>query len=157
MRMGQRGFTMTETLVVIALILIISAIAVPSLYKLRQSSSTKEAAWGIVSGFRLGKQMALSTNLEHRVEFDMVGKRYRLARGNMPSGSTVWTGAGSWSSISNEVGWATGAACDGNADLNIIFKPNGSSASGVICVKDAESAVKYRVSVNATSGRAVIN
>lgn len=49
------------------------------------------------------------------------------------------------------------AACDGNSDLNIVFKPNGSSATGVICVKDGASAVKYRVSVNATSGRAVIN
>lgn len=148
---------MTETLVVIAIMSVLSAIAIPSLYKLSQSSNCKEAAWGIVSGFRLGKQMALSTNLEHRVEFDMDGRRYRLARGNMPSSSTAWTGAGAWSSISNEVGWATGEACDGNSDLDIVFKPNGSAATGVICVKDAANAVKYRVSVNATSGRAVIN
>ncbi|MBI2400489.1 MAG: hypothetical protein HYV23_05455, partial [Deltaproteobacteria bacterium] len=122
-----------------------------------QSSNCKEAAWGILSGFRLSKQMALSTNLEHRVEFDMDARRYRLARGNMPSGSTIWTGAGSWSSISDEVGWASGDACDGTADLNIVFKPNGSAAFGMICVKDGASVVKYRVSVNATSGRAVIN
>lgn len=157
MKMGQKGFTMTETMVVVAIISVLGAMAIPSFYKWSQSSSCKEAAWGIISGLRLGKQLALSTNLEHRVEFDMDARRYRLARGNMPSGSTIWTGAGSWSSISNEVGWASGAACDGNSDLNIIFKPNGSAATGIICVKDAASVVKYRVNVNATSGRAVIN
>lgn len=32
-----------------------------------------------------------------------------------------------------------------------------SAATGVICVKDGAGSVKYSVSVNATSGRAVIN
>ena len=154
---GERGFTMVETLVVIAIMGILSAIAIPSLYKWRQSAECKEAAWGILADMRLGKQSALSTNLEHRVEIDMDARRYRLARGNMPSASTSWTAIDGWAELAANVNWAGGAACDGNTDMDVVFRPNGSAETEVICIKDAADAVKYRVSVNATSGRAVIN
>jgi len=153
----QRGFTLAETLVVIAIISILSAIALPVFYKFQTSAKYKEAAWGVSSGLRLGKQMALSTNREHRMEFDLAGRRYRVSRGNLPSGSTTWTGVNAWTALSAEVNWSSGAACNGTADFDIIFRPNGSSETEVLCVKDASNAVKYTVSVNATSGRAVIN
>lgn len=154
---SERGFTMTETLVVLAIMATMMAIAVPSLYTMSQTAESKEAAWGILSDMRLAKQSALSTNLEHRVEFDMAAKRYRLTRGNMPSASTAWTAIDDWNGLAAKVGWASGTGCDGTADFNVVFKPNGSAENKVVCVKDASNAVRFRVSVNATSGRAVIN
>lgn len=153
----ERGFTLVETIVVIGLMGILVAIAVPSLYSWSQSAECKEAAWGLVADMRLGKQSALSTNLEHRVEVDMDGRRYRLVRGNRASLSTAWTAVNSWKPLSHKVRWSSGAACDGTADLDVVFRPNGAAETEVLCIKDATNAVKYRVSVNATSGRAVIN
>lgn len=154
---SEKGYTLVETLVVLAIMAALSAIAIPFFYKWTQSASCKEAAWGIVAQMKLGKQMALSTNLEHRVEFDLDGKKHRLTRGNLSSGSASWTGVSHWSDISNEVRWSSGSACDGTADLNVLFRPNGSAETAVMCIKDAENALKYRVSVTAASGRAVIN
>ena len=153
----QRGFTLTETLIVIAIMSILSAIALPSFFKWQNTAKYKEAAWGVVSGLRLGKQMALSTNREHRMEFDLDGRRYRISMGNLPSGSTSWTGVNAWTALSGEVNWSSGAACTGTADFDVIFRPNGTAETEVLCVKDSSDVVMYTVSVNATSGRAVIN
>lgn len=153
---NEKGYTLLETLVVLAIVAAVSAIAIPRFYTWRQSALYKEAAWGVVSAMRLARDSALSTNLEHRVEFDLDAKRYRLATGNLPSGSTSWTG-GPWTELGSEVKWSSGSACDGTADLNVRFRTNGSTDSSVICVKDVENAVKYRVAVNSTSGRAAID
>jgi prepilin-type N-terminal cleavage/methylation domain-containing protein len=153
----QRGFTLTETLIVIGIMSILSAIALPSFITWRNSAKYKEAAWGVVSGLRLGKQLALSTNREHRMDFDLDGRRYRLSIGNLPSASTTWTGVNAWTPLSAEVNWASGAACTGTADFDVTFRPNGTAETEWLCVKDTSNALKYTVSVNATSGRAVIN
>jgi prepilin-type N-terminal cleavage/methylation domain-containing protein len=153
----EKGFTLVETLIVIAIMAILSAIALPSFYKWQTSARYKEVSWGVVSGLRLGKQMALSTNREHRMELDLDGRRYRISRGNLPSGSTSWTAVNAWTSIPVEVNWASGTACNGTADFDVVFRPNGSAETEVLCVKDTSNAVKYTVSVNAVSGRAVIN
>lgn len=153
---SEKGYTLLETLVVLAIVASVSAIAIPRFYTWRQSALYKEAAWGVVAAFRLARDSSLSTNLEHRVEFDIDAKRFRLATGNRSSGSTVWTGD-PWTELATEVKWSSGSACDGTADLTVRFKTNGSTDSAVICVKDVENALKYRVAVNATSGRAAID
>lgn len=155
--MGQKGYSLAETLVVIAIMATLTAIALPSLYRWSQSAECKEAAWGVVAEMRLARQSALSTNLEHRVEIDMDGRRWRLSRGNMPSASTAWSPVDAWTTLADRVGWAGGTACDGASDMDVLFRPNGSAQSAVVCVRDAAGTVKYRVSVNATSGRAAIN
>ncbi|MCC6502140.1 MAG: prepilin-type N-terminal cleavage/methylation domain-containing protein [Deltaproteobacteria bacterium] len=154
---NQRGFSLAETLMVLAIMAILSAIALPSLVTWRSSAKYKEAAWGVASGLRLGKQLALSTNREHRMELDLDGRRYRITRGNLPSGSTAWTSVSAWTTIPSEVNWSSGAACNGTADFDVIFRPNGTAETEVLCVKNSSNAVQYTVSVNATSGRAVID
>ncbi len=154
--MGSKGYTLVETLVALAIIAIITAIAIPSLYTWSQSLRYKEAAWGILGDFRTGKQLSMSTNLEHRVELDFAQKKYRVARGDRPSGSTTWTAVKAWTQMPGSVTLASGQLCDGNASINVIFKPNGSAETAVICVKD-NATTKYRIGVNATSGRASIS
>lgn len=153
----QKGFTLSETLIALAIIAVLSAVALPSLVTWRNSAKYKEASWGVTSGLRQAKQMALSTNREHRMELDLDGRRYRLSRGNLPSGSTTWTAVNAWTALPEGVNWRGGAACDATADFDVVFRPNGTAETEVLCVNDSSNVLKYTVSVNATSGRAVID
>lgn len=157
MMKDQKGFTLSETLIALAIIAVLSAVALPSLVTWRNSAKYKEASWGVTSGLRQARQMALSTNREHRLELDLDGRRYRLTRGNLPSGSTAWTAVNAWTALPAGVNWSSGAACDQTADFDVVFRPNGTAETEVLCVNDTSNALKYKVSVNATSGRAVID
>ncbi len=154
---GNKGFSLTELLVVMGLIGVISAIAVVSITGLSGSIKYKNTAWSISSRLRDAKQLAVTNNREERVEFLIGAGQYRLTEGNLPAGSTVWTEVKPWTTIDQGVALATGAACNGNADVNIKFNPNGTADAGTVCVKDSGGAVKYSVEISPTSGRVAID
>jgi len=155
--MGNKGYTLVESMIALAIMGIMFAIAMPSFYTWSQSLRFKEAAWSLLSDFRAAKQLSVSTNLEHRVEVDIPSKRYRLTRGDRPSGSTAWTAVKPWRELPRTVLYASGQLCEGTSSLEITFKPNGSAQQAVLCIKDPPSTIKYRINVNATSGRASIS
>ncbi len=150
---GEGGFSLVEVLVVVAILTIIAAIAVPSVSNWLSSLKYKETAWDILSKSRLARQLAITKNREHRVEFDMDGRRYRVTEGNEPSGSTAWTQIRPWKSLDQQVNWATGQACDGNTDTNVTFYPNGTADAATICILDSDNTQRYRVVVTSRSGR----
>ncbi|MEK7772788.1 MAG: prepilin-type N-terminal cleavage/methylation domain-containing protein [Deltaproteobacteria bacterium] len=154
---GNKGFSLTELLVVLGLLGVLGAMTALSISSLSGSLKFKNVAWGISAQLRLAKQSASTNNLEHRVELGIGAGRYRLTQGNLPAGSTVWTDVKPWVALDSDVAWVTGAACDGNADLNIKFNPNGTADAGTICIMDTGGAVRYRIEVSATSGRVTIN
>lgn len=156
-RLDEKGFSLIELLIVIMIITVLITIALPSFNQWRTSLSHKDAAWGMAAQLRLARQLAISNNLESRVEFGIAAKQYRLTQGNQVSGSTVWTVVRPWTILLNEVKLMTGAACTGGADINITFKPRGSSDSGVICVEDSSSVVKFKVNISPINGRVFIN
>lgn len=153
----NKGFSLTELLIVVGLLGVIAAIAVVSMSGLSGSIKYKNTAWGISSQLRLAKQMAVTNNREERVEFGIAAGQYRLTEGNLSAGSTVWTEVKPWTAIDQGVTWATGAACNGTADVNIKFNPNGTADAGTVCVKDSGGAVKYTVEISSTSGRVTID
>ena len=157
MAMGNKGYTLVESIVAMAILGILFAIALPSFYSWSQSLKFKEAAWSLLGDLRTAKQLSVSTNLEHRVEVDIPSKRFRLTRGDRPSGSTAWSAVRPWRDLPATVRYASGEDCDNASAVEITFKPNGSAQSAVLCVKDPPSTVKYRINVNATSGRASIS
>ncbi|WKZ32036.1 MAG: prepilin-type N-terminal cleavage/methylation domain-containing protein [Thermodesulfobacteriota bacterium] len=154
--MRNSGYSLVETIIAIGIAGVLAAIAVPSLYRWSQSLEFKEAAWSMLAGLRDCKQLAMSTNLEHRVEVDFASKRFRLARGDRPSGSNVWTPVRQWTELPRSANYASGDACVSTAGLNITFKPNGSAQAATLCIKDPYAAVRFRINLNATSGRASI-
>lgn len=156
-RSGNKGFSLTELLIVLGLLGVISAIAVVSMFGLSGSLKHKNAAWGISSQLRRAKQMATTNNREERVEFGIAAGQYRLTEGNLPAGSTVWTEVKPWTTIDQGVALSTGAACTGAVDVNIKFNPNGTADAGIICVQDTAGAVQYTVEISATSGRVAID
>jgi prepilin-type N-terminal cleavage/methylation domain-containing protein len=148
------GFTLIELIVVISVMLITLTIALPSFVQWTESLRYREVSRDIASKLRSGRQMAVSNNLEYRLEFDIDGRQYRLVQGNLSSGSTDWTEVVKpWKSLDPSVAWATGGSCGGTADMNIEFNPNGTASSGTTCIQDRSGVEQYRVEVTASSGR----
>lgn len=153
----NKGFSLTELLIVVGLIGVIAAIAVVSMSGLSGSIKYKNTAWSISSQLRLAKQMAVTNNREERVEFGIAAGQFRLTEGNLPAGSTVWTQVKPWTPVDQGVALVTGAACNGTADVNIKFNPNGTADSGTVCVQDTGGTLKYMVEISSTSGRVTID
>lgn len=152
---SEKGFTLVELLVVVAIMGTLAIVAIPIFSTWIENASYKEVAWGVSSVLNDGREAAITQNLEYRTELDVVGKRYRLTRGNLPAGSTAWTTVKPWEEVSAVAGWATGAGCAGGS-VNITFSPDGSSDGGTVCVKDGGGTTRYRVVVSSTSGRVQI-
>jgi prepilin-type N-terminal cleavage/methylation domain-containing protein len=147
------GFTLMELLIVISMIAIISAIAMPQFNQWRQNLQYKETADGILAALRTAKSNAVSHNIQNRLECNPAGNRYRITAGNRAYNSTTWTTVKQdWTTVPQNVTIKTGN-CDSSDDKDFLFNPNGtaSAAGNKICVM-VGSTKKYEVTV-ADSGR----
>lgn len=157
----SKGFSLVELLLAAAIAGLLAAIAFPSFAQWRQNLQYREAARGIASALRDARQRAVTTNREHRVEFDVDGRRYRIRQGNKADGS-AWTDATTttikdWTILPQGVNLMKNKTCNKNDDVNIEFNPNGRSNSQYVCVMGANNDKQYLVGIpSATTGRAKI-
>ena len=75
----QRGFTVTELLIVLTLIGILSAISVPTLKGFAATRRLKASAYTIRSLLTFARDMAITDRIAHLVVFDFDSGRYWLA------------------------------------------------------------------------------
>ncbi|MBE9527755.1 MAG: prepilin-type N-terminal cleavage/methylation domain-containing protein [Proteobacteria bacterium] len=151
------GFSIVELLVVVAIIATIAAVALPSFYTWSTTLKYRDSALGLSSRCKLARATAVTKNIQTRIELDVDGKQYRMAEGDSPSSSTTWTSVSPWVAIHEEVSWHTGTTCNGTADTNITFNPNGSSDGAVVCIETVSLVEEYRVVVTTASGRVRID
>jgi prepilin-type N-terminal cleavage/methylation domain-containing protein len=84
------GFSLVELIIVIALISIVMAVAVPMWQKYRANTDLKSAAREVMADLSNAKQQAVVENLDvYRLTFDVAGNNYTLSR--VDTGATSWT------------------------------------------------------------------
>ncbi len=87
------GFSLVELLVVIALISIVMAIAVPTWQKYRANTDLKSAAREVMADLSDAKQRAVAENLDvYRLTFNVAGNSYALTARTResPNGQSPW-------------------------------------------------------------------
>jgi type II secretion system protein H len=134
----RRGFTLVEMLVVIALLGIIVAIAIPNFGALNDSANVLGAAQTIATDLQLAKMRAISQSKRSRILFlsDTSYKfQYYDSAGSIwkdLSGETVRT----FDTCSNPY-FHEGVTITGPAGNEVVFQPWGSSSSASIQVQNA--------------------
>jgi prepilin-type N-terminal cleavage/methylation domain-containing protein len=142
----QQGFTLTEVISVMALIAILSCMALPPFIQWLQSAEHRASARSILSILREARSMAITTNYEHRVEFDNSNRRFRVTRGDRASNSSDWsTVVRDWHVLPPLV------KIHANVE-KIHLNPTGSSNAGTIQIQDDKAQPKYQVRI-ASTGR----
>jgi type II secretion system protein H len=145
----KQGFTLTELMVVVAIMMILAGIALPLYIQWLQSTEYRTSARTILCTLRETRSMAITTNLEHRVEFDNANRRYRVMRGNRSSNSSDWnTVARDWNVLPPMV------HIHANVE-KIHLNPTGMANPGTIEIRDTAANKKYEIRV-ANTGRARI-
>ena len=155
----QDGFSLIELIAVFSLMGILLLISWPAVKSWQKSASYKEIARNIALTLRDARARAVSSNLEHRVVFDVDGNQYQMDRGNLAYGSTAWPTSFSQTALPDFSSLKSGAGCNQDADVTLLFSPNGSCDSEPsICIMDSSGFRRYRVSIGSSvSARVVID
>lgn len=84
------GFSLVELIIAVALVVIVSAIAVPQFQQYSNNANLKTAAREVMGDFSNVKQRAIEENLNvYQITFDVAGNSYALSRSD--TGVTEWT------------------------------------------------------------------
>ncbi len=93
----QAGFSLTELIVVVAMIGILAALGMPMMISYWQTSTTTAGASELATALNRARQLAIAQNTLYCVEVSGTGVRYRYgaAVAACAGGGTVWTGTSS--------------------------------------------------------------
>jgi len=165
---NKNGFSIIELLVVVAIFGILSVIATPSILSWRSGIEFRDASQQILQVMKQGRELAISTNRQHRVEFDLANDNnyvFQISAGDRASNSANWAPISRFIWLDNTLGTRVTLrgtiGCNSNVDIILTFNPNGTANQNSICVMDAQNIAagrrgRIRV-VNSNTGRIIID
>jgi type II secretion system protein H len=147
--LNERGFGLAELIVVVAIIGLLAALAVPSMLTYWQSSTLSAGAAEMASILNRGRQLAIAQNGNVCVQVSGTSVRYR----SVSCAGTIWAGTGTTSaglvSLSNGLQISNGGA-------SVIFtNAGGANPGGSYTVTDPRTSRTRTVQVTAT-GRVTV-
>jgi type IV fimbrial biogenesis protein FimT len=145
--MNKKGVTLIELIVVLVIIAIAAALAVPSIAAWLPNYRLRTATRDIVSTMRTAQMKAVSTNLEHRVQFNAEGGSYIVQR-QTTAGVDVWVDDGVSQTIPSGIRFHE----INLANNRVTFNPNSTSTSGNVALRNKRDTEK-RIVLFAATGR----
>ena len=144
---GQRGFTLVELMVAIAVIGIISIVATPMFMTFLRAMETRGASQELVTMLHQARELAIARNTDYRVEVEVDGNRLRFVR---TSDNTAWIGPGTDGQGFRRLQNLSRLTCR-TADPT--FNSLGTAGGGTITVQNASGTSALNVVVGGSSGR----
>lgn len=156
---GRTGYTMIELMSVIAVIGILSAMAVPVFLRMTPRLNLKSDARTSLNYLRLARSRAVAENGQYGIYFDAGNHRLIFFHDtNLPAAATYEVGQDSIIDstvvLHNHVAYNT-ISFAGNT---VVFFPSGAaSESGTVTLNHTETTRTYTINVLAATGRVTLN
>lgn len=138
------GFTLIESVVVISILVIMAAIAIPGFSAWMPEARLKRAARDLYSNIQLAKMQSARTNQNHTLVFNVGGGTYELQDSGGGVVKTI-----TFSDYGSSVGYGhgnAGAAVGGGFDNdvtypgdNATFQPRGNGESGYVYLTNSRN------------------
>ncbi len=136
---SSRGFTLVELVIVVTIVLVLSALALPSFNQWRQNAAYRDTARNIMSELRQAKSQAVEKNVAQQVQFDALSQSY----GSSDVGSTITN--------MTKLDLASQVTISPTTN-NIQFTPMGiaSTGTGTVYILDSSGKQRFYVQVDPT-------
>ncbi len=147
----DRGFTLTELLIILCLITVIGLIALPSFQRMAINGNLRTAARDLASDFFNLRQRAMAENRMYRIPLNVAGNNYTLQQCNNTGsacGGYATTLTKNLTSVAADIAFDVG----GTTVADFFIQPRGVATTGRIVLRNGRGSTAT-INVNAT-GRA---
>jgi prepilin-type N-terminal cleavage/methylation domain-containing protein len=128
-RSAQKGFTLVESSIVVGILIIVAAIAIPEFRKMAVNGNLKAAAREIISDFSSLKRRAMSENEKFSIKFDVARNNYMIQGAGMNQIKTPEYFANNIMITSADFGGGS----------SITFQPRGTTSFGTVILTNIRS------------------
>jgi Tfp pilus assembly protein FimT len=151
MRLNERGITLVEIIVVIALIALMTAIAVPAMSTRMAHTRLVRATRDVAAELGAVRHLAISKNTPYRLSFTL------QATPLTDSYARSYLTGGTWTDDPATVSRSISSGVDitsPSSSFDVEFKPNGTADSESICLQNlSDSTDRMEITIYSATGR----